>query len=110
MICVGGIFCRFFMEEKVFLLTSQTELTRNQSLLSSEIDEDLIMMDGSQNSYFCLNPVGKTIWNFLDKPQTYANLLTQLTYVYDIDVTQCQQDIGPFLKEMFSHQLIQVAA
>lgn len=96
-----------FMNEKTFSLTPQAELRRNQSLLSSEIDEDLIMMDSAQNSYFCLNPVGKTIWELLEKPLAYASLLAELTQIYAIDQAQCQQDIEPFLQEMFKHHLIQ---
>lgn len=98
------------MEEERFLYSPQTTFMRNQHLLSSEIDEDLIMMDATQNSYFCLNSVGKAIWDFLDTPQTYTDLITQLTQTYDIDTTQCQQDIEPFLQALLKHQLIQVVS
>ena len=85
-----------------------TQLSRNAELFSSEINEDLVMMDEKQGLYFCLNEVGKAIWQLLDKPASYAELIRSLTQAYQVDRQQCQTDVELFLQQMIKHQLVQV--
>ena len=85
-----------------------TQFLRNPNLLSSLIDEDLVMMDESQGYYFSVNSIGKDIWQLLEAPISYSDLLTALTNMYDIDEMQCQRDVTPFLTELLKNQLIQV--
>ncbi|OGT32039.1 MAG: hypothetical protein A3E87_10865 [Gammaproteobacteria bacterium RIFCSPHIGHO2_12_FULL_35_23] len=91
-----------------FNLTKQSMLTRNQSIFASAIDDELVMMDGDQGLYFGLNSVARKIWEILEKPTSYAELLSLLTSFYEVKFEQCQKELEPFLLKMIKHKLILV--
>ena len=64
------------------------------------------MMDESQGCYFSLDAIGKSIWELLETPTSYGDLLTALTRIYEVDNVQCQRDIEPFLAESLKNNLI----
>lgn len=82
-------------------------LIRNQSLFTTEIDNDLVMMDAEQGFYFSLNETGKTIWELLATPCSYNEIRDALMAKYQITESQCTSDIHPFIEEMIKHQLIE---
>ena len=52
---------------------------RNSSLISSEVDDDLVMIDIDKGSYFGLNETARAIWNFLEVPKPYDDILNYLS-------------------------------
>ena len=90
-------------------LTNGTHLVRNQTLFTSEIDEDLVMMDDVNGLYFGLNPIARKIWELLEQPLTEAALVEQLVIIYEVSAEQCQTDIAPFLDQLLERHLISVS-
>ncbi len=86
----------------------ETLLSRNNTLSGTTIDDDLVMMDATNGSCFGLNTVAKTVWELLETPKTYQAVLTKLLEHYDVDLAQCEKDMGPFLEHMVSHKLIYI--
>ena len=87
-----------------------TCLIRNNALFSTEIDQDLVMMDVDQGYYFSLNGTAKTIWELLDSPKRYLEIIQVLVEKYRMTLEQALADVEPFVLEMMSHQLIQQVA
>ena len=87
-------------------LTPDTLVLRNTDLFSAEIDDELVMMDEEQGVYFGLNPIAKALWGFLATPLSYADLLTKVTDLYDVDRQECERDIEPFLQELVKNKLV----
>jgi hypothetical protein len=85
-------------------------LIRNNALFSTEIDQDLVMMDVDQGYYFSLNGTAKTIWELLDSPKRYLEIIQVLVEKYRMTAEQALADVEPFVLEMMSHQLIQQVA
>ena len=89
-------------------LAENARLIRNQALFTSEIDEDLVMMDDVQGLYFNLNPMGKHVWELLTVPKAYNEVIASLTAVYDISKEECRKDVEPFLCSLIENNLIQI--
>ncbi len=94
------------MENNALHFKADMQLLRNPDLFFSQIDEDLVMMDEAQGCYFSLNAIGKDIWTILETPTSYADLLSALMKIYDVDEAQCQQDVEAFLAELLKNNLV----
>lgn len=53
-------------------------IKRNQSVLSTNIDGEAVLMSVDSGSYFTLNPIGSAIWDLLETPITLAQLQEEL--------------------------------
>lgn len=82
-------------------------LIRNQSLFTTSIDNELVMMDPEQGYYFSLNETAKIIWECLATPCSHAEIVKTIVEKFSIDETRCISDINPFIDEMIKHQLIE---
>ena len=90
------------------ILTPQRILTRNPSIFASKVDDDLVMMNEKQGSYFGLNSVARKIWELLATPLSYDMLLHRLVDTYKIDIERCSIEVKPFFLQMIEHRLIHI--
>lgn len=76
-------------------------------VLSSMIDDEVVLMSIKEGYYFSLEPVGSRIWNLLSEhPATVEELIYRLMIEYDIDRDTCLKDVQVFIDEMTSKNLI----
>ena len=79
----------------------------NPEVLSSKIDEEVILMSIEADSYFGLEPVGSLIWEMLSKqPATVSELVVQLMEEYDVQEDTCREDVLHFINDMSEKKLI----
>jgi hypothetical protein len=90
------------------LITPSTKFLANQELLASQIDDEIVMMNENQGSYYGLNPVAATIWELLKQPLTLQELVTNLLNTYEVSEAQCRQDVEEFLYQLLEQNLIEL--
>ncbi len=85
----------------------ETKWEISKEVLSSRIDEEVVLMSMEADSYFGLDPIGSQVWELLsEKPATLTELVQTLMEEYEIDEESCKRDVGNFLKEMSERKLI----
>jgi len=77
-------------------------------VLDSKIDDETVMMDIDQGSYFGLNETGTWIWALLKEPTVVADLCDRLMEDFDVPREQCEQQVVGFLEELLNRGLLQV--
>lgn len=70
----------------------------NDRFLISELGDELVMMDIQSGNYISVNQVGSDIWNLLEQPMTYEELVVKLNAMYDISEEQCRAETAAFLQ------------
>ena len=76
-------------------------------VLSSMIDDEVVLMSIKEGYYFSLEPVGSRIWIMLsEQPANIQELVDKLMTEYDIDSDTCMKDVQVFIDEMTSKNLI----
>ncbi len=75
-------------------------------LLSSEIGDELIMMDLNGGNYINLNKVGRIIWEQIEHPFRVSDLVTALTSRFKVSHGQCADETLAYLQEMLAQQVI----
>ena len=79
-------------------------------VLSSKIDEEVILMSFEADSYFGIDPVGSHIWELLSKqPATINELVQILVEEYEVDEQTCRKDVQTFIDDMYARKLIEQA-
>ncbi|MDZ7817300.1 MAG: lasso peptide biosynthesis PqqD family chaperone [Aliarcobacter sp.] len=84
-------------------------IKRNNDLLSSEMDDELVMMNLESNNYYGLNKIGKDIWEILEENQTLESLCNKLIEKYDVSFEECKNDITPFLEKLKESNIIEIS-
>ena len=81
---------------------------QNKDLLSSELDNDTVLMSVTQSSYFGLDATAQQIWNMIDQPRRVADLCEQLLEEYAVDRATCERDLIDLVEDLADHGLVAV--
>jgi hypothetical protein len=89
-------------------MTTLSQFIKKNHILSSALDDEIVMMDSVKGMYYNLDPIGSRIWALLDTPQTLESLCKIFMEEYDIDQTTCQQETEAFLQSLAERGLITI--
>ncbi len=87
-------------------LSSDTIIQRNDSVIFSDIDDQVVMMDLDNGDYFELNTVGTRIWELLETPTTVNDLVKTLLSEFDIAEDVCRTETEAFINNMLRLQTL----
>ena len=90
-------------------LTSDDIVQRkDDQLIISELDEDLVMMDLLNGSYLSLNRTGRIIWEQIEKPSRIKDIIMYLTNRFGIDEETCKSETLSFLEEVAEQKVLKI--
>jgi len=81
-------------------------LCRKQDKISTELDNETIILDIELGVYNGLNSVGTTIWKILEHEVTFDYLCQKLMREYKVDKDTCERDVLLFLQRLSNNELI----
>jgi len=85
-------------------------LQRNGELLTSTLDEQIVMMHVYDGNYYSLNNIGTRIWQILETPLTFNELVIKLVDEFEVSKEQCVDDITPFINELIEKQILSLVS
>jgi Coenzyme PQQ synthesis protein D (PqqD) len=91
---------------KVQKISNQTILKQNQESIVSDMDGEIVMMSIQNGKYYNLGTVGGLIWNKIIDPNTFGELINDLTSEYDIEKKECENQVISFLDLLYKEKLI----
>ena len=81
----------------------------SQEVLSSKIDEEIILMSIKADSYFGIDPVGSQVWEILSKKPSTTNEIVQIMMEdYEVDEETCRTDVQAFIDDIYARKLIEI--
>ena len=83
-------------------------MVRNDGLLTTEVDGELVAMSIEQGACFGLNGVGTRIWELLAEPRSIDDLCAQLCGEFDVDPAVCRSDVVALLNQLRAEGLAMV--
>jgi hypothetical protein len=83
-----------------------TLIHRTASVLTAEIDKQIVMMDIDSGRYLGLDDIGSVIWKRLETPRTLGDLVDCLVEDYDAERAVIAQDVRELLKEMATQGIV----
>ena len=86
-----------------------TMISRSPSVLTAEVDGEVVMMSIEQGRYFGLDDIGSDIWKRLDTPCSFAELIDRLATDYDADRATIAADVRAMLGRMAEQDVVRLA-
>ena len=87
---------------------SEDRLSRVQNLLSTELDQETVLMSIDAGAYHGLEGPARSIWEILETPLTFSALVDRLVKEYQVSPETCAADLERFLSEMVREGLLRV--
>jgi hypothetical protein len=87
-------------------VTEATQVVRNESMPTGEIDGELVALDLERGSCFGMDRVGTAIWEMTANPVTVGEIADSLATTHEVERGQCLSDIVPFVEDLLSEGLL----
>ncbi|MCB2076245.1 MAG: PqqD family protein [Novosphingobium sp.] len=79
---------------------------RNPQILSSDIDDETVMLSIESGYFFSAKGIGPFIWNMMEAPRSRSELLEGICEAYDVDADTAGSDLDRFLEELDEHGML----
>jgi len=89
-------------------IADSTIISRSPSVVTAEIDGEVVMMSIEQGQYFGLDDIGSDIWKRLEPPCAFAVLIERLAADYDADRASIAADVRALLERMAAHDVVRL--
>ena len=86
-----------------------TMISRSSSVLTAEVDGEIVMMSIEQGRYFGLDDIGSDIWKRIEQPCSFASLIDRLAADYDADRATVAADVHSLLGRMAAQDVVKLA-
>lgn len=78
-------------------------------LVSSNLGDDLVIMDITNGNYIGLNKMANVIWQQIEKPIRVEELIQYLMGRYDVQQDECTADTLLCLQKMHEQKLVKLS-
>ena len=87
-----------------------TRVARVGALMTAPVDKEIVILSLASNHYVGLDEIGRRVWELLDSPRRADQLCQELATEFDATAERIADDILPFLGQLESEGLVQVAS
>jgi hypothetical protein len=89
-------------------IADATIISRSPSVLSAEVDGEIVMMSIERGRYFSLDHIGSDIWRRIEPPCSFATLIDGLAADYEADRATIVIDVQSLLGHMAKHDIVRL--
>src|SRR5579862_1631907 len=86
-----------------------TVISRSPSVLTAEVDGEIVMMSIEQGRYFGLDDIGSDIWKRIERSCSFATLIDGLTSHYESDRATVAADVRSLLGRMVEQDVVRLS-
>jgi hypothetical protein len=94
--------------EKTRQIGATTLISRSPSVLTAEVDGEIVMMSIEQGRYFGLDDIGSDIWKRIEPPCSFAALVDGLAADYQADRATIAADVQALLDRMADQDVVKL--
>src|SRR5215204_3614029 len=89
-------------------LSGHSVVVAARDQVSSNLGEEVAILDLKAGVYYGLDAVGARIWDLIQKPRTVNGIQDALLEEYDVDPERCERDLIALLQRLAAEGLIEV--
>ncbi|SDQ10249.1 Coenzyme PQQ synthesis protein D (PqqD) [Virgibacillus subterraneus] len=90
-------------------LSVQHMVSQKEGNIVSDMDGEKVMLSIHNGKYYNLGEMGGEIWELLEVPITVQNLITILTEQYDVEHSECEEQVLSFLTLLVEEGIVDAA-
>ncbi|MBF0406658.1 MAG: PqqD family protein [Candidatus Riflebacteria bacterium] len=88
------------------MLNLQTSVIRHDRIVSTLVDNEVVMLDSDSGSYRALNAVGTYIWELLKESRNVREICDAVMEEFDVEKAICEKEIPEFVEKLISENLL----
>lgn len=96
------------MASQLLVLSPDTIISPVQEQISSELAGEAVLLQLSSGIYYGLNEVGSRIWELIQQPKRFSEVLDTLLEEYDVQPEICKQELTRIVMELRAAELVEV--
>lgn len=85
-----------------------SQVSRSGTAMWTPVDREAVIL--ARDCYLSLDPVGRRIWDLLEKPERIDALCSRLASEFGTEPARVEADLLPFLAELAAAGVLQVEA
>ena len=89
-------------------LSIQQSVRQVKGNIISDMDGEKVMLSIESGKYYNFGEIGGKIWDIMEESITINQLVTTLIDIYDVEQTQCEQQVLSFLEQLLKENLIEL--
>ena len=89
-------------------VTLDSVIQRNPSMIFTDLDDIVVMMDADEGKYYEFDAIGAHIWTLLERPRPVAVICEVLLGEYEVTPEVCRRDVMAFLDEAGAVKIVEV--
>ncbi|WP_226038124.1 lasso peptide biosynthesis PqqD family chaperone [Aquibacillus saliphilus] len=82
---------------------------QNEGNIVSDMDGEKVMLSINKGKYYNLGEMGGEIWDQIKEPTSVKELIESLLAQYDVEESECRDQVISFLGMLASEELIQLS-
>ncbi len=90
-------------------LSLQHLVSQKEGNIVSDMDGEKVMLSIHNGKYYNLGEMGGEIWELLKEPITIQNLIAILTGQYDVEHSECEEQVLSFLNLLVEEGIVEAA-
>jgi hypothetical protein len=83
-------------------------VSRSPTVLTAEVDGEIVMMSIEEGHYFGLDHIGSDIWKRIERPCSFAALIDGLAADYEADRTTIVTGVQNLLGHMVERDIVRL--
>jgi len=87
-------------------ITLGSTVCQSDDQVSTEIDDEVVLMSIEKGAYFGLNNVLSRIWKMLEEPVAVSKICETLQEDFDVEREVCEKDVVEALQQLAEKELI----
>ena len=76
--------------------------------VSSDLSGESVILNLKSGTYFGLNEVGSSIWQFIQEPKTVSDVCESILAEYDVDAQTCETEVQALLVDLLAARLVEI--
>ncbi|TKH00654.1 lasso peptide biosynthesis PqqD family chaperone [Peribacillus simplex] len=83
-------------------------IVQEQGNIVSDMDGEKVMLSIEKGKYYNLGELGGSIWDLMNEPITFDQLVNELLTQYDVDKEVCVVQVTDFLTQLNDEGLMKI--
>jgi DNA-directed RNA polymerase delta subunit len=93
---------------KIQNIMKKNIVTQKEGNIVSDMDGEKVMLSIQNGKYYNLGELGGKIWDLIKDPISVQDLVTTLQSLYEVDQTECEEQVTTFLSHLLEEGIIHV--
>ncbi|MFJ5621671.1 lasso peptide biosynthesis PqqD family chaperone [Peribacillus loiseleuriae] len=89
-------------------LTQNHLISQMEGNIISDMDGETVMLSIHNGKYYNLGELGGEIWSLIKNPISIEELVATLLSRYEVDQTECEEQVHAFLNQLLKESLIKI--